>query len=97
MEIWADGAAIHRSQAVKEWLHNKPGRVHLERLPAYSPMLNPVELVWSQLKRALKNQVFTDLGSLQRAVLEEVNYLECVGELYLECRLDPLQHDLNVG
>ncbi|WP_425290906.1 IS630 family transposase [Spirosoma linguale] len=39
--IW-DGAAIHRSQTVKEWRHKKPGRVHLERLPAYSPMLNPV-------------------------------------------------------
>jgi len=73
--IW-DGAAIHRSQTVKDWLHRRPGRVHLERLPAYSPMLNPVELVWSQLKRALKNQVFTDLVSLQEAVLNEVNYLQ---------------------
>ena len=73
--IW-DGATIHRSQIVKAWLHKKPGRVHLERLPAYSPVLNPVELVWSQLKRALKNRVFTDLGSLQEAVLKEVDYLQ---------------------
>lgn len=73
--IW-DGAAIHRSGIVKEWLHQKPGRVHLERLPAYSPELNPVELVWSQLKRALKNQVFTDLVSLQKAVLKAVYYLQ---------------------
>lgn len=41
MEICADGAAIHRSQSVRNWLHRRPGRVHLERLPAYSPMLNP--------------------------------------------------------
>jgi len=34
--IW-DGAAIHRSQAVKDWLISKPGRVHLDRLPSYSP------------------------------------------------------------
>ena len=33
--IW-DGAAIHRSQVVKDLLSRKPGRVHLERLPAYS-------------------------------------------------------------
>ena len=69
--IW-DGAAIHRSQAVKDLLSHKPGRVHLERLPAYSPELNPVELVWSQLKRSLANQVFTGLEQLQAAVLEEV-------------------------
>ncbi|WP_460974159.1 transposase [Spirosoma migulaei] len=53
--IW-DGAAIHRSEAVKNLLTDKAGRVHLERLPAYSPELNPVELVWSYLKRSLKNQ-----------------------------------------
>ncbi|WP_425276938.1 transposase [Spirosoma oryzicola] len=33
--IW-DGAAIHRSEAVKTFLRNRPGRIHLERLPAYS-------------------------------------------------------------
>jgi hypothetical protein len=38
--IW-DGAAIHRSQTVRNWLQSRPGRVHLERLPAYSPALNP--------------------------------------------------------
>ena len=73
--IW-DGAAIHHSQTVKNWLHRRPGRMHLERLPAYNPMLNPVKLVWNQPKRALKNQVFTSLESLQAAVLEEVNYLQ---------------------
>jgi len=73
--IW-DGAAIHRSQTVKSWLHSRPGRVHLERLPAYSPMLNPVELVWSQLKRSLKNRVFTSLKSLQTAVMDEVDFLQ---------------------
>ncbi|WP_394333811.1 transposase [Spirosoma endophyticum] len=67
---------MHRSQTVRDWLHHRPGRVHLERLPAYSPMLNPVELVWSQLKRSLKNRVFTSLESLQAAVLEEVDYLQ---------------------
>lgn len=34
--IW-DGAAIHRSQVVKDWFSQRPERVHLERLPAYSP------------------------------------------------------------
>ncbi|WP_083882551.1 transposase [Fibrisoma limi] len=47
--IW-DGAAIHRSQAVKAFLSERPSRIHLERLLAYSPQLNLVELVWSYLK-----------------------------------------------
>lgn len=73
--IW-DGAAIHRSEVVKAFLKNRPARIHLERLPAYSPQLNPVELVWSQLKRSLKNQVFTSLEELTLAVLDQVKCLE---------------------
>lgn len=73
--IW-DGAAIHRSEAVKALLKEKAGRIHLERLPAYSPELNPVELVWSYLKRSLKNQVFTNLDELTVAVLEQIKRLE---------------------
>lgn len=70
--IW-DGAAIHRSQVVKAFLGRKAGRVYLERLLAYSPELNPVELLWSALKRSLKNQVFTILDQLQKVVLEHLN------------------------
>lgn len=72
--IW-DGASIHRSETVKALLRAKPGRIHLERLPAYSPELNPVELVWSQLKRSLKNQVFTSIEELGVAVLEQITLL----------------------
>lgn len=35
-----------------------------------------VELVWSHLKRSLKNRLFTSLEALQAAVLEEVDYLQ---------------------
>lgn len=73
--IW-DGAAIHRSEAVKALLGTKPGRIYLERLPAYSPELNPVELLWSQIKRSLKNQVFTSLEELTAAILERIVDLE---------------------
>lgn len=73
--IW-DGAAIHRSEPVKQFLRKRPGRIHLERLPAYSPELNPVELVWSQLKGSLKNRVFTNIEGLTAAILEQVKHLE---------------------
>jgi transposase len=48
--IW-DGAPIHRSHVIKEFLANGAApRLHLERLPAYAPELNPGESLWQQLK-----------------------------------------------
>jgi transposase len=47
--IW-DGAPIHRSQVIKTFLANGAAqRLHLERLPAYAPDLNPGEGLWQQL------------------------------------------------
>lgn len=64
--IW-DGAPIHRSKVVKEYL-SKGGakRIHLEGLPGYAPELNPQEGVWNLLKRReLKNLCARDLGHLE--------------------------------
>jgi transposase len=48
--IW-DGAPIHRSQVIKDFLADGAAqRLHLERLPAYAPELNPGEGLWQQLK-----------------------------------------------
>ena len=48
--IW-DGSPIHRSRIIKEFLANGAAqRLHLERLPAYAPELNPDEGIWQQLK-----------------------------------------------
>lgn len=48
--IW-DGAPIHRSHVIQEFLANgATQRIHLERLPAYAPELNPGESLWQQLK-----------------------------------------------
>jgi transposase len=50
ISIW-DGAPIHRSQVIKTFLANGAAqRIHLERLPAYAPDLNPGEGLWQQLK-----------------------------------------------
>ncbi|AUD06538.1 transposase [Spirosoma pollinicola] len=59
-----DCASIHRGEAVKTFLKERPGRVHLERLPAYSPELNPTELVWNQLKKSLKESSVCFAGGL---------------------------------
>ena len=64
--VW-DGASIHRSQVVKDFLaQGAAARLHLERLPAYAPELNPAEGVWSLLKRGqLKNRCCQDLAELR--------------------------------
>ena len=61
---------------VKAFLSERPGRVHLERLPGYCLKLNPTELVWNQLKQRLKNQVFLTLEELTVIVLEPNELLE---------------------
>jgi transposase len=64
--IW-DGASIHHGQAVKDFLAaGAAKRLHLERLPAYAPDLNPDEGVWKQLLRVeLKNRCCHDLDELR--------------------------------
>lgn len=47
--IW-DGAPIHRSRLVREYVESTDGRMTVERLPAYAPELNPVEYMWGHLK-----------------------------------------------
>ena len=48
--IW-DGSPLHRSHLIREFLANGAApRLHLERLPAYAPELNPGEGLWQQLK-----------------------------------------------
>jgi transposase len=48
--IW-DGAPIHRSHLITEFLANGAAqRLHVERLPAYAPELNPGEGLWAHLK-----------------------------------------------
>jgi transposase len=64
--IW-DGSPIHRNLDVKDFLANGVAKyIHLERLPAYAPDLNPDESTWRHLKRVeLSNVCCTDLNNLQ--------------------------------
>jgi transposase len=48
--IW-DGAPIHRSRLVKQFVGQQRGRIELEYLPAYAPELNPVEYLWGYWKQ----------------------------------------------
>lgn len=52
--IW-DGLSAHWSWAMRDWIATQDW-LAVERLPAYAPELNPVEMLWSALKtRELAN------------------------------------------
>lgn len=67
--LW-DGGSNHKGPAMREFLQLNP-RLRLERLPAYAPDLNPVEVVWSWLKWGrLANFVPDDLSELDDWTIE---------------------------
>ena len=47
--IW-DGLPSHRSKLMQAWLVEQRHWLVIERLPAYGHDLNPVELIWGNLK-----------------------------------------------
>jgi transposase len=71
--IW-DGAPTRPSHAIKEFLANGAAqRVHVERLPAYAPELNPGEGLWQQLKGVeLRNLCCFNLRHLRRELRDGV-------------------------
>lgn len=64
MILW-DGAPIHRSILVRNYIAGTCGRIVMERLPAYAPELNPVEYMWGQLKtHEIANLIVTQAWEL---------------------------------
>ncbi len=82
--IW-DGASIHTGQQVKQYLQEQEKqkrKVWLEKLPAYSPELNPVEQMWAYLKYVLlKNQVSKTLQELKQKVVAAMEKIKNDKEL----------------
>ena len=44
----------------------------MERIPPYSPELNPVERFFKELRKELKNRVFDSYEQVEAAVIEAV-------------------------
>ena len=47
--IW-DGLPSHRSRRMTEWVASQRNWLSIEPLPGYAPDLNPIELVWGNVK-----------------------------------------------
>jgi transposase len=70
--IW-DGGSNHKGPLVRALLSRFP-RLHLERLPAYAPDLNPVEMLWSHVK----------YGQMANFVPRHVKHLDQVVQQHLD-------------
>ena len=65
--IW-DGLPAHKSNNMKEYLHAQRRWLQVERLPPYSPDLNPVESLWGNVKgQELANRCVDELGEMTSA------------------------------
>ena len=74
--VW-DGGSSHKGPLIRD-LCSRHGRLHLERLPAYAPDLNPVEQLWSHLKYGrLPNFVPRHVQHLDQVVR---SHLHAVGQ-----------------
>lgn len=49
--LFWDGLPVHRSVKVKNYTKTQNHWLRLERIPAYAPELNPIEYLWSAMKR----------------------------------------------
>ena len=66
--VW-DGLPAHKSRAMNEYLLRERHWVTVERLPGYSPDLNPVETLWGNIKgQELANRCAESLPELDSAV-----------------------------
>jgi putative transposase len=64
--VW-DGLNTHVSRAMRELVAARDW-LTVFQLPAYAPELNPVEPVWSHLKRSLANLIKRDISQLTALV-----------------------------
>ena len=74
--LW-DGGTMHKGAPIRTLLAKHAARLTLERLPAYAPMLNPVEALWSWLKYGrLANFAPHDAQELDARVRAELRLIQ---------------------
>ena len=74
--IVMDNASFHRKETLMELAKDYP--VRLIFLPPYSPERNPIEKVWANMKRWLKQHT-RDFSSLDDAIEAALDYISKVG------------------
>ena len=72
--IQLDRSAVHTTPKLAV-----PSNVTFYLQPAYSPELNPIEQLWSQLKGKLANRQWFDFGELRRELSHQIRQLTTAG------------------
>ena len=72
--VW-DNLNTHVSRAMAYLIAGRPW-LTVFQLPPYAPELNPVEPVWSNLKRSLANLVKQDIGQLTALVKTRLRQMQ---------------------
>lgn len=69
MVLVGDGLPAHKSRIMQAYLQNQRHGLREERLPGYAPDLNPVEMVWGNIKgQELANRCSANLAEAATAV-----------------------------
>ncbi|MYC80079.1 MAG: IS630 family transposase [Cenarchaeum sp. SB0661_bin_35] len=67
-----DNASYHKSEETDKYLNDSDGMFECIFLPAYTPQLNPIEVLWRDLKRALAGS-YESIDDLKKAITDIVN------------------------
>lgn len=91
--VW-DGGNMHKGEPIRNLLSRHQGRLQLERLPSYAPMLNPIEQLWSWLKYGrLCNFAPENLPKLHQAIHRELRSAQRdqrrIQSIWKACELAP--------
>ncbi len=74
--VW-DNASLHVDKRMRAFIATRSTWLTVYRLPPYAPDLNPVEAVWSHLKRSIANlaaHTTDDLAHLVKQRLNRMHY-----------------------
>jgi len=79
--VW-DGLPAHKSQEMQVYLQVQKSWLQVERLPGYSPDLNPVEDLWGNVKgQELANRCAENLGESETALRSGMGRVRRPGRL----------------
>jgi DDE superfamily endonuclease len=71
-----DNAPWHRGKPIDRALADNP-HLKFQRLPSYSPQLNPIERLWKVLRRrATHNRLFDELADLKKSIRANLCYFQ---------------------
>ena len=65
-----DNASYHRSKTIMEYVASTNGDIVLAFLPPHTPQLNPIEILWRDLKKLLSGRYFKSADELKGAITD---------------------------